>query len=64
LLGSIGVILLPQMLAIESQMAVYLGGVIQQALFVLLVFLPALRVRGRRRNVTLRQTTLIANSPA
>ena len=64
LLGSIGVILLPQMLGIESQMAVYLGGVIQQVVFVLIVFLPALRMRGRHSNVILSRATLIGTSRA
>ncbi len=48
LLGGIGVILLPLMLGIEAQMAVYLGGVIQQVLLMFVVFLPALRIRGRK----------------
>jgi hypothetical protein len=64
LLGSIGVILLPQMLGIESQMASYLGGVIQQVLFVLVVFLPALRIRGRSRHPALTQPAGMANSHA
>jgi len=55
LLGSIGVILLPQMLGIESQMAVYLGGIIQQTLFVLVVFLPALRLTPSLRRVPMLQ---------
>jgi hypothetical protein len=45
LMGAIGIILLPQMIGIESQMAVYLGGIIQQVLVTLLVFLPVISVR-------------------
>jgi hypothetical protein len=64
LLGSIGVILLPQMLGIESQMASYLGGVIQQTLFVLVVFLPALRIAGRSKHPALARPASVANSHA
>jgi hypothetical protein len=51
LMTGIGIALLPQMLAIESQMAAYLGGVVQQVVFTLLVFLPVFVWRkplGRR----------------
>ena len=64
LLGSLGVVLLPSMLGIESQMAAYLGGVIQQVLFVLLVFLPALRIRGGVVNLPRVQPIGILNSGA
>ncbi len=40
LMTGIGIALLPQMMAIESQMAAYLGGIVQQVVFTLLVFLP------------------------
>jgi hypothetical protein len=49
LLGSIGVVLLPLMLSIEAQMAAYLGGVIQQILLMLIVFLPAIRIKWQVR---------------
>jgi len=38
-------VLLPQLLAIESQMAQYLGGMLQQVVFTLLVMLPAFQFR-------------------
>ena len=50
LLTSLGIIILPQLLAIESQMAQYLGGIVQQVFFALLVMAPALSFRrpGKR----------------
>jgi hypothetical protein len=64
LLGSIGVILLPLMLGIEAQMAVYLGGVIQQVLFIFVVFLPALRIKGRGKHLQVSRNVAIASSRA
>ena len=46
-LTSLGIVLLPQMLAVESQMAQYLGGIVQQAAFALLILLPAIRLRRK-----------------
>jgi hypothetical protein len=43
ILGALGMVLLPHMLAIESQMAQYLGGIVQQVLFTLFVFLPVIQ---------------------
>jgi len=40
LMTGIGIAILPQMMTIESQMAAYLGGVVQQVLFTLVIFLP------------------------
>ncbi|HBB86428.1 MAG TPA: hypothetical protein DC047_02300 [Blastocatellia bacterium] len=51
LMGAIGITLLPQILAIESQLAVYLGGVAQQVLFVLLVMLPVISLRSPRKSL-------------
>ena len=45
LMSAIGVVLLPQLLAIEGQMAVYIGGIIQQVIFTFLVMLPVIRIR-------------------
>ncbi|HKO42655.1 MAG TPA: hypothetical protein VJU84_05170 [Pyrinomonadaceae bacterium] len=47
LLISLGVVLLPQFLTIESQLAQYLGGIIQQVLFTLIIMLPAMSLRRR-----------------
>lgn len=44
LMNSIGIVLLPGFLAIEGQLSVYIGGIIQQILFMLLVLLPVIRV--------------------
>jgi hypothetical protein len=43
--SSLGIVLLPQMLTVESQMAQYIGGLVQQSLLSLLVMLPAITIR-------------------
>ena len=48
LMTGIGVILLPQFLAIESQMAQYVGGILQQVVVTLIVMLPIIRIQGLR----------------
>ena len=48
LMTSIGIALLPQMMSIESQMAAYLGGVVQQVGFTMLLFIPVVRWKQRR----------------
>jgi hypothetical protein len=48
LMTGIGIALLPQMMTLEAQMAAYLGGVVQQVLFTLLIFSPVIRWRTRR----------------
>jgi len=48
LMTSIGIALLPQMMSIESQMAAYLGGVVQQVVFTILLFIPMIRWKQRR----------------
>lgn len=52
-LSSLGIVLLPQALGVESQMATYLGGIIQQVALSLLVLLPALRLGKQRASVAL-----------
>lgn len=47
LLISLGIVLLPQFLTIESQLAQYLGGIIQQVVFTLIIMLPAMSLRRR-----------------
>ncbi|HKO60328.1 MAG TPA: hypothetical protein VJV03_04135 [Pyrinomonadaceae bacterium] len=47
LLISLGVVLLPQFLTIESQLAAYLGGIVQQVIFTLIIMLPAMSLRRR-----------------
>lgn len=46
---ALGMVLLPQLLAIESQMAQYLGGLIQQVAFTLVIMFPALRLGSKRK---------------
>jgi hypothetical protein len=43
LLSSIGVALLPGLISIESQMSVYIAGLVQQTLFCIVVLAPILR---------------------
>lgn len=52
-MSSLGIALLPQMLGIESQMAAYLGGIVQQVLFSLFVLLPIIRLKKSKRAVRL-----------
>jgi len=47
LLSSIGVALLPGLLVVESQMAVYVSGLVQQVLFAFLILAPAITVVRR-----------------
>jgi hypothetical protein len=49
LMTSLGIALLPQMLGIESQMAAYVGGIVQQVGLSLLVFLPIIKWRREPR---------------
>jgi hypothetical protein len=48
LMTGIGVILLPQFLAVESQMAQYVGGIVQEVVVTLIVMLPIIKIRGLR----------------
>jgi hypothetical protein len=48
LMTGIGVILLPQFLAVESQIAQYVGGILQQVVVTLVVMLPIIRIEGLR----------------
>jgi hypothetical protein len=52
LLRGVGVVLLPYFLSIESQLSVFLGGMLQRILLTMIVFLPILRlvkVSGERK---------------
>ncbi|HEY5445042.1 MAG TPA: hypothetical protein VIJ87_11390, partial [Pyrinomonadaceae bacterium] len=44
LMFCIGIAMIPQMIGIEAQMATYLGGILQQVLLTLIVFLPVIRL--------------------
>lgn len=48
LMTAMGVILLPQFLAVESQIAQYLGGILQQVVVTLVVMFPIIRMQGLR----------------
>lgn len=47
LLSSMGIVLLPPLLGVEGQLAVYLGGLLQQTLLIIVVFLPITRFNRR-----------------
>ena len=49
LMFCIGVALIPQMIGIEAQMAGYLGGIVQQVILTLIVFLPVMRLSKARQ---------------
>ncbi len=61
LMTAIGVILLPQFLAVESQMAQYVGGIVQEVLVSLLVMLPIIRVQGLRSRGPAKPTRLLSS---
>ncbi|HKB65424.1 MAG TPA: hypothetical protein VKC61_06170 [Pyrinomonadaceae bacterium] len=62
LMTAIGVILIPQFLSVESQMAQYLGGIVQQVVVTLIVMLPIISVRDiRRRRVSQSLRTIDQN---
>jgi hypothetical protein len=63
LLSSVGAVLAPQLLAVESQMAEYVAGLAQQVFVVLLVLIPVLKSRGRERAVPARMLARPANPP-
>jgi hypothetical protein len=61
LFSSLGAVLVPQLLAVESQMAEYVAGLAQQVFVVLLVLIPVLKYRDRGRVVpvkTFRRPTI------
>jgi hypothetical protein len=49
LFSCLGAVLVPQLLAIESQMAEYVSGLMQQVLLVLVVLVPTLESRAQAR---------------
>jgi len=49
LFWGIGIALLPSFLTIESQLAQYLGGLVQKILFTCFIFLPIIRFKERQR---------------
>ncbi len=61
LFSSLGAVLVPQLLAVESQMAEYVAGLVQQVFVVLLVLIPVLRSRDRRKAVPIRGLARPAN---
>ena len=49
LLQAVGVVLLPTFLSIESQLAQYLGGIVQEVVVILIVMLPAVKITRTMR---------------
>ena len=54
-LSALGIVLLPQFMTIESQLGQYVGGIVQQVLFTLLVMLPAMSLRRKVKRAPLPQ---------
>ncbi len=54
LMNGIGFVLLPQFLAIESQLAVYMGGIIQTLFLTFLIMLPIISFKSRPSRVSAR----------
>jgi hypothetical protein len=52
-LNALGIVLIPQFLAVELQLAQYLGGVLQQILLTIVVMLPIIYFRHRRKELAL-----------
>jgi hypothetical protein len=52
-LSALGIVLLPQFFAIESQLAQYVGGIVQQVFLALIVMLPAMSLRRKIKHVPL-----------
>ena len=63
LFSSVGAVLVPQLLAVESQMAEYVAGLAQQVFVVLLVLIPVLKSRGRGKAAPARMFARPANQP-
>jgi hypothetical protein len=63
LFSSVGAVLVPQFLSVESQMAEYVAGLAQQVFVVLLVLIPVLKSRGRGKSVPARMFARPANQP-
>jgi O-antigen polysaccharide polymerase Wzy len=63
LFSSIGAVLIPQLLSVESQMAEYVAGLAQQVFVVLLILIPVFKFRGRGKVVPRRVFARSANRP-
>jgi O-antigen polysaccharide polymerase Wzy len=63
LFSSVGAVLVPQLLAVESQMAEYVAGLAQQVFVVLLVLIPVLKSPGRGKAAPARMFERPANQP-
>ena len=63
LFSSVDAVLVPQLVAVESQMAEYVAGLAQQVFVVLLVLIPVLKSRDRGKAVPMRMFARPANPP-
>jgi hypothetical protein len=63
LMTGIGVILLPQFLAVESQMAQYVGGIVQQVFVTLIVMLPIIRIKSLRARGAAQPIKVLGSRP-
>src|ERR1035438_461152 len=63
LFSSLGAVLVPQLLTVESQMGEYVAGLAQQIVVILLVLVPILKSKFRERVVPLRAFAPRSNQP-
>jgi hypothetical protein len=56
-MNAMGIVLVPQLLAVELQLSQYLGGVFQQIVFTMLVMLPIISLRRARTSLQLASAT-------
>jgi hypothetical protein len=63
LFSSVGAVLVPQLLAVESQMAEYVAGLAQQIFVVLVVLVPVLKSRSRGKAFSARMFAPPAKQP-
>jgi len=62
LFSCLGAVLVPQLLAIESQMAEYVAGLMQQILLALVVLVPTLESKAQARNKAFRRSAPVPYS--
>jgi hypothetical protein len=63
LLSCVGAVLIPQLLAVEAQMAEYVAGLVQQIILVLLVLVPTLETQAQKKEFRRSVPALIPPEP-
>ena len=64
LFSSVGAVLVPQLITVEAQMAAYVAGLAQQIFLVLLVLVPTLESRARKKEFRRPTTVPLSLKPA